>query len=66
MDPFPLQDNPYTIVGRLPTFHDDLVYPVSRFEEGNSPHTLYLPNRDMMFKIMRACVKITDPKDLWL
>ena len=39
----------------------DNVYPDSRYIEGNSPYCLYVPNKVIMFKIMRACIAVADP-----
>ena len=34
----------------------DLVYPPQRYVDDHSPLCIYLPSRDVMLKIMRACV----------
>ena len=33
--------------------------------EGNSPQCLYIPNKDVMFKLMRACINVQNPEFLW-
>ena len=50
---------------RIPITDEDLVYRVNRYTKGNSPNTLYFPSKMMLFKMMRACIGVTDPKDLW-
>lgn len=42
-----------------------LIYPKCRISENNSPQPIYIPNRAVMFKLMRACIGITRPEDLW-
>ena len=42
-----------------------MVYPKERYNEGNSPYTIYIPSKDIMFKLMRACIHAEDPTDLW-
>ena len=51
---------------RVPEGPDDLAYPEERFVHGISPSVIYIPSRQVMLKMMRACIGITDPKDLWL
>jgi len=31
-----------------------------------SPKLIYIPNIEIMFKIMHACIGIRDPYDLWI
>ena len=50
----------------LPVDADDQIYPESRFDSGTSPTVIYIPSRDVMSKMMRACIGVTDPKDLWI
>ena len=72
MDPFPNDD--LNIIGSRddgeeiltpPEKVEDFVYPASRYIEGKRPWCLYIPNKEIMFKMMRACIKVKDPKDLW-
>jgi len=56
LDPFPHDRNPHKIIGKLPKEEMDLVYPESRYEEASSPCCLYIPNANIMFQIMRACI----------
>ena len=62
-DPFPQEPMETSFI--IPTTDEDLVYREERFVYKNSPHTLYFPSKKVLFKIMRACIGITDPKDLW-
>ena len=27
---------------------------------------MYIPNKEVMFKLMRACIKVNDPSELWI
>jgi len=42
-----------------------LVYDKARFLEGQSPALLFMPSKPVMIKLMRACVEVQTPKDLW-
>ena len=35
---------------------DDWVYPSKRMVEGIQPDQIYLPNKEIMFKLMRSCI----------
>lgn len=41
------------------------VYPKDRILSPNSPMQIYIPNKVVMFKIMRACIGIRQFDDLW-
>lgn len=43
----------------------DFVYADSRYRKDNSPNCIYIPSRKVMLKIMRACIGVTEEKDLW-
>jgi len=49
----------------MDTFKDD-VYPKSKYFEESNPFCLYIPNKEIMFKMIRACIKVTEPEDLWI
>ena len=66
-DPYP--DDDKFIIGSvddapdylvIPSKVEDKVYPDSRYVEGNSPNCIYLPNKEIMLKLMRACIKVKD------
>lgn len=44
---------------------DNLVYPSQAYGQV-APNCIWIPRVELMFKLMRACVGITDEKDLWL
>ena len=44
---------------------DDLVYPFASYAE-ESPACIWIPRIELMFKLMRACLGVTDEKDLWM
>ena len=43
-----------------------MVYDISRIGTKNSPFVVYVPRPEMMFKIMRACINVSDPGELWI
>jgi hypothetical protein len=49
----------------LPNSIDDWVYPESRLVKGLSPYAIYIPNKEIMLKMMRACIQVKSPEDLW-
>ena len=49
-----------------PKVADDLVYPKERYHRPRqSPRCIYFPTRQLMLKIMRACVDVKTESDLW-
>jgi hypothetical protein len=50
---------------KIPESDEDLVYHDERYKPGNSPNVAYFPSNLMLFKIMRACIDIEKPEDLW-
>jgi hypothetical protein len=70
-DPFP-QDDEF-IIGSLddgdnlvvPEAPLDLVYEESRYMQDCSPLCIYVPKKEIMLKMMRACVEIKNPCSLW-
>ena len=71
-DPYP--DDDLNIIGSrddgedflpAPDKVEDFVYPDSRYVEGRSPYCIYIPNKEIMFKMMRACITVKEPTDLW-
>ena len=51
---------------RVPTMPDELAYHESRYIPGFSPYVTYVPSKEVMFKLMRACIGVTDAEDLWI
>lgn len=49
----------------IPKKIDDLVYAKTRYIPNFAPFCIYIPKTELMFKMMRACIGIKDPKDLW-
>ena len=68
-DPFPTEDKSVRSRDTLPKKDSDgnylYVYKASRYFEETCPLCLYIPNRDIMFKFMRACIKVEDPMEMW-
>ena len=50
----------------MPTKPEDLVYFRSRYIEGFSPYCVYIPKKEIMLKLMRACVSVPKSEDLWI
>ncbi len=62
-DPFPKEQNDADVPNLEQV--DDLVYPPNSYIEDYVPQFVYIPSDKMMFKIMRACIGLTNPEDLW-
>ena len=43
----------------------DLVYPDKWYKLENSPLCIYIPRKELMFKIMRGCIGVTKENELW-
>ena len=73
-DPFP--DDDKVVKGSLDDVDDsifkvpndvgDLIYGKSRFLKHMSPWQVYIPRKEIMFKIMRACIEVKEPNELWI
>ena len=72
-DPFP--DDDKFIIGsvddvpdglKTPSTVEDKVYPEGRYIPGQSPSCIYIPAKEIMLKMMRACIKVSKPDELWL
>lgn len=44
----------------------DLLYPENRYIEDQVPLHIYIPRKEIMFKLMRACIDVEKPEDLWI
>ena len=44
----------------------DLAYPESRYLKRYSPYAIYLPSKENMLKMMRACLMCKDSTELWI
>ena len=63
-DPFPKEDVGFT--PKIPEAFTDHVYPEQRMNMADaSPMCIYIPNRIITFKIIRACIDVKTPEDLW-
>ena len=63
-DPFP--DEHSSIDQEFLKNKEDLVYAPSRYVAEHSPIVIYLPNKSVMVKIMRACLGVNDLDELWI
>ena len=50
----------------MPESANVYVYPEERLIRGESPSVIYIPSVHIMLKMMRACIGISKPDDLWL
>ena len=73
VDPYP--DDDKFITGSVDDLPDDFkqasgfsdrVYPDSRYTPGNSPYCIYIPNKEIMLKLMRACIRVKKIENLWI
>ena len=62
-DPYP-EELPETNFA-IPKTDEDLVYRGDRYVKEYSPKVIYFPSKMCLFKIMRACIGVDDPKELW-
>ena len=49
----------------VPKTQEDLVYRSDRYAEDFSPYVIYYPSKLVLFKLMRACIGVTNEDDLW-
>ena len=50
----------------IPSETMDLVYLESRYNKDFSPNFIYIPKKEVMLKIMRACVGVKKYTDFWI
>ena len=62
-DPYPLENDQVIGFQGLPS--PELAYPKKRLNWGESPYMIYLPRKEVLFKMMRAGVKVRDKTALW-
>ena len=66
-DPFPHEPNAFKSKAGQPTSAEDMVYDLKRFDDGKKvAYVVYIPRAEMMFKMMRACLDVTEVDQLWL
>lgn len=65
-DPFP-NDQGSKSHGLLtvPESAYDFVYPEIRLDEDRSPATIFIPTKELMFKLMRASIGVKAKEELW-
>jgi hypothetical protein len=51
---------------RKPQNAYDLVYERRRYTPECSPQCIYIPKKEIMLKLMRSCVGVEKPQDLWI
>ena len=44
---------------------NDLVYNENRYKDIDAPASILIPSSTVMFKLMRACIYVKTPKELW-
>ena len=65
-DPFPYEVNSFKSKVKQPVTYQDIVYNLKRFHGGKISHVIYIPRAELMFKMMRACLNVTEIDQLWL
>ena len=65
VDPFP-KENLFKSKYTKTEDYEKLVYAESRFKPDEPPQVVYIPRREIMFKIMRACIDVKHEEDLWV
>ena len=67
IDPFEKEEKANNAKGKLPdkSKPTNNVYPMKRYIKDWSPLCLYIPSKDILFKLMRACVGAEQETDLW-
>ena len=51
----------------LPEKVDDWVYPEGKLSDKDfAPYQIYIPKKEIMLKMMRACIGVKKPEDLWV
>lgn len=53
-------------VAKIPTSMEQDVYPPARYLEEFSPVVIFIPKKEIMFKMMRACIGVRCTSDLWI
>jgi hypothetical protein len=66
VDPFP-DENDFDLKYPLvkPVSINDTVYHESRYNKQNSVLCVYIPRKEIMFKLMRACLGVQSVDQLW-
>lgn len=69
-DPFPddliLQEQDIQLHANSEITIDNLVYPKARYAKGQSPLMIYIPSKQIMLKIIRACIGCNIVEEIWL
>jgi hypothetical protein len=64
-DPFK-NENHFTSSFKIPeNIFEEMFYHESRMTEHKAPYMVYIPRREMMFKMMRLAIGIVNGYDLW-
>lgn len=64
-DPFP-KENSFTSKISKPTSINDLVYDKNRLFPRKLPKQVYIPRKELMLKMMRACVGVKEEEQVWV
>ena len=44
----------------------NLIYPMNRYYDSQSPTPIFVPTSEVLFKMMKACVDIKKEEELWI
>jgi hypothetical protein len=60
-----LDDHDSNLCNELLQKYDSLVYQETRFTKDQSPICLFIPRKEIMLKLMRACISVSCPSGIW-
>ena len=66
MDPFPDEKSGDKAIMSSPEKVSQDVYHPSRYLKEQSPNVNFIPRQDIMWKLMRSCIGVTDADYLWV
>ena len=65
IDPYPQETDVTDDLFKVPLYTEDLIYEHGRYHEEYQPLMIYIPRKDVMMKLMRACIGIKNERELW-
>ena len=65
LDPFPFETKKDEECPCFPRFVSEMAYESDRFIPKLAPFVIYIPKKEIMWKIMRACIGVTTKEGLW-
>ena len=65
-DPFPHEESTNNISFAMPETPENFVYAEERLQKEISPYCIFVPRKEVMWKMMRACIGCKETSDLWI